>query len=127
MLYWYYYTGIFFHLQIAQSLKKAFLFNAHMELIQDPRQSRWRKAARGAIPESVDSLTADASAVSEAMNVAYAHHETTNEHTESALMWIENVIESTRAKANMVRVKMRTRAQAKAKQTPNATAAAYAD
>ena len=86
-----------------------------MELKEDPHKSRWRKAARGAIPASVDSLNADTSAVSEAMNVAYALHETTNEHTESALTWIESVIETTRAKASYVPTKTIAKAQAKAK------------
>ena len=53
-------------------------------LVDDPRRTNWRDAVRPVVPEAVDSLVADASPVSEILNVAWARHEFTDAHLEEA-------------------------------------------
>jgi hypothetical protein len=57
-------------------------------LVDDPRRTNWRDAVRPVVPEAVDSLVADASPVSEILNVAWARHEFTDAHLEESLDWL---------------------------------------
>ena len=47
-------------------------------LLEDPRESDWRRCAKTALPEvipRVDTLEADASGISELLNLAWGMHE----------------------------------------------------
>ena len=60
-------------------------------LVDDPRRTNWRDAVRPVVPEAVDSLVADASPVSEILNVAWARHEFTDAHLDASLDWLGDV------------------------------------
>lgn len=64
---------------------------------EDPRASRWREALRAAgaaPPSAADGLAADASPLSEALNVAWAAHEFTAEHADEVLaFWLRHLPE----------------------------------
>ena len=81
------------------ALKKAKLLDEEGHLAIDPRRSAWRDAVRGAgggLHEQLpgpgaggapDTLVSDESAVSEALNVAYAMHEIVSDQIEVTLAW----------------------------------------
>ena len=70
-----------------QALRAGGFVDAGM-LVDDPRRTNWRDAVRPVVPEAVDSLVADASPVSEILNVAWARHEFTDAHLEESLDWL---------------------------------------
>jgi hypothetical protein len=71
---------------VFDSLKQAgYIDHNDGRLTLDPRHSDWRSLVQPHIPESQDSLTADASPISEVMNAAYGMHEMAREGVEEAL------------------------------------------
>ena len=71
-----------------QALRAGGFVDASGFLVDDPRRTNWRDAVRPVVPEAVDSLVADASPVSEILNVAWARHEFTDAHLEESLDWL---------------------------------------
>ena len=71
-----------------QALRDGGFVDAGGMLVDDPRRTNWRDALRPVIPEAVDSLIADASPVSEVLNVAWARHEFTDAHLDASLDWL---------------------------------------
>ena len=71
-----------------QALRDGGFVDASGFLVDDPRRTNWRDAVRPVVPEAVDSLVADASPVSEILNVAWARHEFTDAHLEESLDWL---------------------------------------
>ena len=71
-----------------QALRAGGFVDAGGMLVDDPRRTNWRDAVRPVVPEAVDSLVADASPVSEILNVAWARHEFTDAHLEESLDWL---------------------------------------
>lgn len=57
-------------------------------LAQDPRRSKWREVLRPHVPASKDGFVADASPVSEVMNVARAKHELTRDGVREAIDFV---------------------------------------
>jgi hypothetical protein len=71
---------------VFDSLKQAgYIDHNDGRLTLDPRHSDWRSIVQPHIPISQDSLTADASPISEVMNAAYGMHEMAREGVEEAL------------------------------------------
>ena len=68
-----------------QALRDGGFVDASGFLVDDPRRTNWRDAVRPVVPEAVDSLVADASPVSEVLNVAWARHEFTDAHLEEQM------------------------------------------
>jgi len=69
--------------RLVSALQNEKLIDSEGLLVQDPRQSGWRKVAAKALPHlvpNVDSLVADQSGISELMNLAWAAHEITDEN-----------------------------------------------
>ena len=67
-----------------------------MLLRHDPRSSDWRRyiqpvlsSSSGSSGSSTDSLKADASPISEIMNIAYAFHEMTDEYVADAIEFLD--------------------------------------
>ncbi len=80
------------------ALTAAGLLDARGELVSDPRRSDWRSVLRPVIPASQhDSLVADASAVSEVLNVAWAMHEFTDAYIDESLDWFEERLKAHQA------------------------------
>ena len=77
--------------KLVKMLVKFGHLNMHMELRQDPLKSAWKKAARYAIKPPVDKLQNNESPVFQAMKLAWAEHEITNEFTRRSLTWLEAV------------------------------------
>lgn len=86
-------------IKLHDALKRSGLLNASGHLADDPRRSPWREAIRstpgllealpGPSPDGApDSLIGDESAVSEALNVAWAMHEIVSDPTEDMLRWL---------------------------------------
>lgn len=84
------------------ALKKGGLLNASGHLRDDPRRSSWRDvvhstpglgdALPGPSPNGApDSLVGDESAVSEALNVAWAQHEIASDPTDATLRWLADL------------------------------------
>ena len=71
-----------------QALRAGGFVDAGGMLVDDPRRTNWRDAVRPVVPEAVDSLVADASPVSEILNVAWARHEFTDAHLDASLDWL---------------------------------------
>merc|ERR1719232_1654288 len=67
-------------------LEEGYIDDETHELKDDPRKSKWRDVifSKLSSPHN-DSLVADASPISEVMNVAYARHEMTNDGAREAL------------------------------------------
>mmetsp|Transcript_14617 Transcript_14617/g.21554 ORF Transcript_14617/g.21554 Transcript_14617/m.21554 type:complete len:357 (-) Transcript_14617:1026-2096(-) len=70
--------------EMVKALVEAGMLDESSLLKEDPRQSNWRSILRPIVPEA-DSLTADASAVSEVLNAAWAMHEMSRDGMEDAL------------------------------------------
>lgn len=77
-------------LAVVQALRSGGILDHDGFLLNDPRQSDWREVLRPVVPSSVDSLVADASALSEVMNTAWAMHEFTDAHLEPLLDWLNS-------------------------------------
>lgn len=74
---------------VAAALAAAGILKADGFLSSDPRRSRWRDAVRGAAPGCAAlPVAADASALSEALNVAWAAHEIVSEPVGAVLDWL---------------------------------------
>eukprot|EP01026_Neomeris_dumetosa_P081638 TRINITY_DN9207_c0_g1_i2.p1 TRINITY_DN9207_c0_g1~~TRINITY_DN9207_c0_g1_i2.p1 ORF type:complete len:387 (-),score=41.11 TRINITY_DN9207_c0_g1_i2:409-1569(-) len=58
-------------------------------LNDNPRKSDWREHLSKEIPDLSDKLVSDESAISEALNVAYAQHEIVRDFTQEVLKWFE--------------------------------------
>ena len=75
-----------------QSLQRGGFLTTDGYLAHDPRESRWRQVLSQDVPEvrqGVLSLEADASAVSELLNVAWSMHELCATDIEASLGWFE--------------------------------------
>jgi hypothetical protein len=70
---------------LVEALSKAGLVGKDGFLSADPRSSTWRDVAAKVLPATKDSLVADASGVSELLNLAWAQHEITDERLEEQL------------------------------------------
>ena len=77
------------------ALDKAGLLDKHGFLRDDPRRSDWRGAIRSSagLAQQLlgDSLVGDASAISEALNVAWAMHEIVSDPMEATIRWLADV------------------------------------
>jgi len=73
---------------VVAALRRSGFIDERGYLVEDPRRSNWRDTVREAVP-AADTLVADASPVSEIMNVAFAQHEFTDAHLEESLDWLE--------------------------------------
>ena len=77
---------------VAALLEAKFIDKETSYLVQDPRQSLWRAVAAKALPHivpSVDSLVADASGISELLNLAWAVHEISDENLPAVFHFME--------------------------------------
>lgn len=88
-------------IQLHGALKRAGLLDADGYLADDPRRTEWREVLRadaklmaqlpGPSPNGPsDTLRADESAVSEALNVAWAMHEIVSDQIEATLRWVRD-------------------------------------
>ena len=82
--------GKVLNLEDSKKLHLALLENNYIEktsyeLIDDPRQSGWRKIFKMALPLNDDHLIADLSPISELFNVAYGLHEITDEFIDETI------------------------------------------
>mmetsp|Transcript_11723 Transcript_11723/g.38587 ORF Transcript_11723/g.38587 Transcript_11723/m.38587 type:complete len:301 (-) Transcript_11723:15-917(-) len=68
------------------------LLNEKGFLVEDPRHSNWRDAARTVVPPDVDSLEPDASPISEILNEAFAFHEFTDAFLDESLDWLDSLL-----------------------------------
>ena len=84
-----------------QPPRRAGLLDADGYLADDPRRTEWREVLRadaklmaqlpGPSPNGLsDTLRADESAVSEALNVAWAMHEIVSDQIEATLRWVRD-------------------------------------
>lgn len=71
--------------RMVEALRKAGFLDSNGYLQDDPRQSHWRETLKPIIDQSVDSLVADQSPISEVMNAAYGMHEMTRDGVKEAL------------------------------------------
>jgi len=73
--------------RMVQALRDASMLDSSGMLVADPRRSSWRSVLRPIVDRS-DTLVADASPVSEIMNVAYGQHEMSRDGVEEALQFL---------------------------------------
>ena len=73
---------------VFKALRDGGFLDAEGYLADDPRRSPWRDAVRRHVPAE-DTLVADASRLSEALNAAYAMHEFTDQHLGRTLDWLD--------------------------------------
>ena len=70
---------------LVEALRGAGLLGKDGFLSEDPRSSAWRDVTAKVLPATKDSLVADASGVSELLNLAWAQHEITDERLSEQL------------------------------------------
>lgn len=75
--------------KMAEALRGARLIDDQGQLLQDPRRTNWRLVLEPFARRLEDSLAADRSPISEALNVAWGAHEITAEGIEAALDFCE--------------------------------------